>query len=153
MQSHKSIQEAIAGETVEHAKALHLSTALVNKWQEPSTDFTDSGALNPLDRLKTIIHTALRLGKSKDPYAPLHDLAADCNHVAFPIPRPNGDLGALTSELLDAVREFGKLSEEASKSMVSGDISQREFERIEKRGNSLCREVMEFVAAAKEAAK
>lgn len=153
MRSHEAIQDAIAGDTIEHARALHLSTSTVHKWQEPSTDFTDSGSLNPLDRVKTIIHTSLRLGRSKNPYAPLHHLAADCSHVAIPVPKPNANLADLTNELLDSVREFGKLSEEAAKSMASGDISLRELERIERRANITYREIMEFVAAAREAAK
>ena len=153
MKSHESIQEAVAGDTVTHAKELHLSSSAVHKWQEPSSDFTDSGSFNPLDRILTVIRTSVRLGKSGNPYAPLHYLAAECSHVAIPIPKPQGDLGTLTSELLDAVREFGRLSEEASKAMASGDISPREFVRIERKAHSLCREVMEFVEAAREAAK
>lgn len=152
MRSHDSLQEAIAGKTVDHAKALGLSSSLVNKWQEPATDFSDSGALNPLDRVETIIHTAVRLKRSTQPYAPLHYLAAACNHVAIPVPCSNTNLKELTAELLDAVSEFGNLAAECSTAMSDGDLSRKEALSIEKQAFKACREIMEFVARAKVAA-
>jgi hypothetical protein len=152
MKSHDAIQEAIAGKTVEHAKALGLSSSLVNNWQEPAVDFSDSGALNPLDRVETIIHTAVRMKRSTQPYAPLHYLAAACNHVAIPVPCSNTNLKELTAELLDAVGAFGDLATECSAAMLDDDLSRKEFAAIEKQAFQACREIMEFVARAKVAA-
>jgi len=153
MKTYESIQEAIAGDTIEHSKALGLSTSMIHKWQEPSTDFSDSGSFNPLDRTITIIHTSLRRGRSKNPYAPLHCLAASCNHVAIPLPKTHANLKELTIELLDAVQGFSALAEEAAKCMADDNMTKREAERISDRANKACREIMEFVARAKEAAK
>lgn len=151
MKSHDAIQEAIAGKTIEHAKALGLSTSLVNKWQEPATDYSDSGALNPIDRLATMMHTAVRLGRSAAPYAPLHCLAAECDHVAVRFPRKTGANNELTSELLDAVREFGTLAEVSAAAVADGTISRQEYERIEKQSYRVIREIVEFGLRAQKA--
>lgn len=153
MKSFEAIQESIAGKTSEHAKALGRASITINKWQEPTADYTDSGRLNPLDRIETIMHTSIRLGVSKTPLAPLHYLAAVFNHVAIPVPKSSTSLSDLTNELLDAVREFGGLAEEASKAMGDGEISRRDFEKIEKQAHRACREIMEFLSRAREAAR
>lgn len=151
MKSHEAIQEAIAGKTVEHAKALNLATVTLHKWQEPSADFTDSGNLNPLDRIETIMHTAQRLRRSGNPLAPLHYLAAAVSHAAIPVPRNSGSMQDLIAELLDAVREFGALAEAASAAIVDGDVSRREYEKLDRQAHRACREIMEFLSRAKEA--
>jgi len=51
MESHEALKLAVGTDAVKMAKRLGRSSSLVHKWCEPSTDFSDSGALNPLDRL------------------------------------------------------------------------------------------------------
>lgn len=66
MKSHEAMDRCIGRHRLAVAKALHKSAALVSKWQEPTSDFTDSGTLNPIDRLETIIKATLSEGHNRD---------------------------------------------------------------------------------------
>jgi hypothetical protein len=73
--TYEVLNRVIGRNTVEHAKRLRLSTVAVNKWKEPSADFEDSGSLNPLDRIETVIETGLLLNvPTEDAYAPIQYL-------------------------------------------------------------------------------
>jgi hypothetical protein len=149
MKSYEALNNAIGKNTKEHAKALHVSSALVYKWQEPSTDFEDSGAYNPLDRLETIIQSALNLGASPDDaFSPVYYLAEQFNLVVVPMPDEAGDISTLSQELLKTVAEFGDLTKEAAGAMADGKITPHEFCVIEREAWELIRQVAAFAGAS-----
>jgi hypothetical protein len=153
MKSYEALQKCIKGDTVETAKELGLSTISVNKWQEPHTDFTDSGSFNPLDRINTIINRSVRKGKTADEaYAPLYYLAEEHKHVCIPLPECKC-LDDLNRELHESIKEFGHMVSAASEAMLDGRISRMEFKRIEDEGNDLIRHVSAFIIKAKESIK
>ena len=149
MKSYEALQKAIKGKTVEFARKLGLSTILVNKWQEPSTDFTDSGALNPLDRIETVIEEAIRQGHA-DAMAPLHYLAQRFNLVI--VGDVNGPvcLNELTKELLNTSKEFGELAAAASKALQDNKLRRDEIKAIKKEGWELIRQTASFVRLIEE---
>lgn len=153
MRSYESLQEAIGRDTVEHAKRLRLSLSAVSKWKEPAEDYTDSGALNPLDRIETVIETALSLGRPvSQAHAPVHYLGERFGLIVIPLPKQPGPLPVLTDGLLKMIQEFGDVTKEVSGAILDGQVSKIEFKRIEKEGNDLIRQVADFIQAAKAAA-
>jgi len=154
MKSHEAIQTAISGKTIEHARALHLATSTIHKWQEPATDFTDSGNLNPVDRIETIIANALSLGSEpKKALAPLFYLAARFRHVAVPLPNASPCGKALAQKLIKSIENFATLTRDGSVALEDGVISKKEARNIEDDGWSLIQQVAEFIVSCKEAAK
>jgi hypothetical protein len=153
MKSHEALHKAIGGKTVEFAKRLGLSSVMLNKWQEPTTDWSDSGAFNPLDRIETIIETALQRGRTDDKaFAPIYFLAERFGLVVIPVPQCDC-LKDLHGELMETIKEFGHLASAASEAMADGWISRDEAARIEAEGNDLLRHVSAFIQKAKESVK
>ncbi len=154
MKSYEAIQTAIAGKTVEHAKRLHKSSSLINKWQEPSTDYTDSGSHNPLDRIETIIETALALGiPFEDATAPIKYLEEHFGIVGVKIQPVCLAMNELSLDLLKSIEEFGHLAQEASVAMADGKITREEYKRIDQEAWHVIRQVMMFLIKAKEAVR
>lgn len=146
MKSYEALNRAISRQTVEHARRLHVSTSLVHKWQEPSTDFTDSGAYNPLDRIETIIETALSLGvKPEDALAPIYYLAERFGQIVIPVPAIETSVTSVSAELLKTIQEFGDLASEASKALQDGKITWQEHDRINREAWELIRQVAVFL--------
>jgi hypothetical protein len=153
MKSFEALQKAINGKTVEHARNLHLSTSSVSKWQEPSTDFTDSGSYNPLDRIETIIGTALALGNKEGAFEPINYLARRFCGVFIQLPEAVGCANEVTHQLLKTVENFGCLSREASRALEDGRITPRECDLIEKEAWNLIQQTVLFMQKAKEIAR
>lgn len=85
MESHEALKRAIGSKAVAFAKRLGCSSSLIYKWCEPSTDFTDSGAYNPIDRIEAVMDESLGLGrKPVDALAPLFRMAHRFGCVLFP---------------------------------------------------------------------
>jgi hypothetical protein len=138
MNSFDAIQRSIAGKTVLHAKELHVSTSLVNKWQEPSTDFTDSGAYNPLDRVEKIIETSLKLETPReDALAPIQYLADRFNCLLIPLPDKSPTLKNMHAQLAELVKEFGHLMEGTAEAMADGRITAEELRIIDREAQHL----------------
>lgn len=152
MRSHEALQKAIAGKTVEHAKRLGLCTSSVSKWQEPHTDFTDSGSYNPLDRIETIIETARSQGNA-DAAAPIHYLAHKFGMIIIPIPQMTGSGDDLTRELLQTVKEFGDLAQVASKHLSDGRITRKEAQEIDREAWELIQQVTVFLKKTQESVR
>ncbi len=152
MQSYESLKRSIAGKTVEHARRLGLSTGLLNKWQEPSADPSDSGAYNPLDRIETIIQTALDLGIDRDAaLSPIYYL-----NVRFGVNAPPDEaetIDDLSLELVATIREMGHLTTVASEALAEREITRRHVAKIEEEGNHLIRRVSAFMKKAKDATR
>lgn len=134
MKSFEAIGMTVGRDRVEHAKALHKSVHLISKWTEPSTDFTDSGTFNPLDRIETMIETALKIGNVSRPHAlaPLYYLAGRFNCQLLPIPSQHPCLQDLSTQLCKTISEFGEMVAAAGDAMTDGVISPDERRRIEK---------------------
>jgi hypothetical protein len=154
MNSYEAIQRAIAGKTVLQAKELHLSTSTVNKWQEPTSDYTDSGAFNPLDRVEKIIETSLKLQISReDALAPIQFLASRFNCVLIPLPETSSTLKNLQSQLSHTVKEFSHLMESSADAMVDNIITADERRRIEREGQHLMHHLGCYLEMVKEASE
>ena len=154
MKSYEAMNRAISRQTVEHAKRLHVSTSLVNKWQEPSTDYNDSGAYNPLDRIETVIETALSLGIApEDALAPIHFLAERFGQIVIPVPAIETSVTSVSAELLKTIQEFGDLASEASKALQDGKITWQEHDRINREAWELIRQVAVFLRRVEGAVK
>lgn len=146
MESHEAISSAINGHTKDVAKALHLATITVNKWQEPSTDFTDSGAFNPLDRIETIIRQSLSLGTYREKaFAPIRFLAEKFNLCCFPLTKKQADASDLTKDLMKTIEEFGQLTAIFAKTYGDSHISRSDAEKINKEGWELVNQTLHFL--------
>jgi hypothetical protein len=151
-QSYEAIDMCIGKFSKEQAKALHLSLSLVHKWQEPSTDFEDSGAFNPLDRIETIMDKALELGVDlSDAMSPLYYLAERFNHIAIPINKEPAGAETVVRELMAMIAEFGSLVRDTSSAMADGVITPAEFRRLKGEGWSLIRQIATFLQSAEQA--
>lgn len=151
MKSFEALELAVGKKTAEFAKRLRLSTSLIHKWTEPSTDYTDSGALNPLDRVEHIIESALSLGNNaEDAYAPIQYLTERFGLILLKLPQICDNTEAVSKELLQTVKEFGELAGAAGKALQDGKINQREASRIEKEAWDLIRQTAAFIQKIKE---
>jgi hypothetical protein len=145
MRSFEAINKAISGNTVEVAKKLHLSTSLIRKWQEPTADFDDSGAYNPLDRIEEIIDTAKKCKVSEeDALAPIQYLAEKYNLIIIPIPKTTEKPSEIQKELLKTISEFGELAKAASSALLDGKLTRSEIREIEREAWELIRQVAIF---------
>lgn len=66
MESCQAMRMLIGSDVVTMAKRLHRSTSLIHTWAEPHTDYEQSGAMNPLDRLEIMIEFARGAGRTDD---------------------------------------------------------------------------------------
>lgn len=153
MHSYEAMQDAIQGKTVEHAKALGVSGSLVTKWQEPHTDFTDSGAYNPLDRVSTIVETALRLEVTRTrALSPIYYLNHRFDLLCFPMPDIKSGT-AINDELISTIKEFADLAQATSESIKDGRISHIEAKKIIREGQEAIRSIGTLMQIVKESVR
>ena len=152
MKSFEAMGIAIGRDRVEHAKALHKSVHLISKWTEPSTDFTDSGTFNPLDRIETIIETALKVGNVPHPHAlaPIYYLAGRFNCQLLPLPSQHPCLQDLAAQLCVTIKEFGALVSASGEAMQDGIISPDERRKIEREALELMESIGLFTKMVSE---
>lgn len=155
MLSHEALKLAVGRDTVAHAKAHHKSTSLIHKWTEPATDYTDSGAFSPLDRLETIIETSLRLGTADRSHslAPIQYLAQRFNCLLLPLPVSSPCLDDLAQNLNHLIKEFGDLVSTSADAMSDHRVSPLERKRIEIEGQELQLALGTFLATVAESGK
>ncbi len=153
MKSYEAIQRAIQGKTVEHAKRLGKSSSLIGKWQEPHTDFTDSGAYNPLDRIEAIVDTAMVLGiNQEEALSPVYWLNHRFDLVCFHLPKGEGDV--VNTELIKTIKEFSDLVQATSAALADGRIDRRaEAGRIIREGEEALRAIGALIALVRETVK
>lgn len=160
MKSHEAMKKAIQGDAIEHAKALRLNVRSVYRFCEPTTDFSDSGALNPLDRLETIIATSMAMGHpAEHAQAPIVYLAHRFGGTYLPGLGPHQSFSALTAQVCKTVAKFGDMIESVGASVQerseSGqDISPNELRDIHTYGYDLLvsvGELMQLVTQISEA--
>jgi hypothetical protein len=150
MRSCEALQAAINGKTVEFAKELHLATPTLHKWQEPTGDFTDSGAYNPLDRIETIVRKALEL-KSPGALNPIYYLCEQLGLLAIPMPTITAS-DVITDDLVKSIERFGALAQTASKAIADQKIEPHEARDIRADGMSAIRAILTIVKDAEQAA-
>lgn len=155
MESWEALGRCVGRDTVKHAKALGRSTALVNKWTEPSTDFSDSGAINPVDRIETMIETALSLGNvsRSDALAPLQYLALRFGCTLINLPPSLPHLKDLTDQINHSSKEFGHFISANCEALEDGRITRDEFRHIDSEGMHLIQAVGSVIKLADEASK
>jgi len=154
MESHEALADTINRKTATYAKALGLSVSTVSKWQEPSFDFTDSGAFNPLDRIETIIRTSLDLGNAPDmALSPVFYLAERFDFVPLLLPKAPPNFADISRTLHKVVAEFGHVINEAADALEDGKITQDERRRIEREARHLYAALGMFLSQIKLAEK
>jgi hypothetical protein len=135
MNSFEAMDRCIGRHRTAVAKALHKSTILVAKWMEPSSDFTDSGLLNPMDRLETIMNTALHEGQTReDATAPILYLANKFNMTVIPLPESVPSLKDIVRQSHRSIKEFGEYISAFSEAIADGKITPMERKHIELEG-------------------
>lgn len=154
MESYEALGNAINRQTKEHAKRLGLSVSTISKWQEPSVDFTDSGAFNPLDRIETIMETSLHLGNPAElALSPVFYLGDKFNFVPLILPPASPNLAEITMQLHKIVSEFGLLINESSEALKDGIVTPSERKRIELDAQRLLASTGLFLKLVQEASK
>lgn len=151
MHSYEAFQKAIRGYTVDIARRLRLSTSQINKWQQPHADYTDSGSLNPLDRIELIIEGCLANGVSSDEaMSPIFYLAEKFNLIVFAAPKTGKRLSEIQQELSRVTKEFGDVLSVVGARLMDGEMSKRDAEAIKKEAFELQRALAVFIARVDE---
>lgn len=142
MESFEALSRCIGRNTAPVAKALRKSLSLVHKWQEPAVDFEDSGTINPLDIVESIMATSESLDMPReDVLAPLQYLTRRFDCLLFPLPEKNPSLKDLNTQLCACVKQFGQLMEDSAEAMADGRISTLEKRTLDAAGERLIHHV------------
>ena len=154
MKSHESIETAIDGKTIEHAKRQRKSPSLLHKWQEPSTDFEDSGRINPLDRVETIIETSISLGTSREKaLAPADYLEHRFGRVAITLPQDIGTPEEESKELLRLMKEVGDIVRCHNAATEDLRVSKQDFKDVDREIWEAANQLMVYRESIRRAAK
>ncbi len=151
MKSHEALKRCVGSFIDEIAKRLRLAKSTLYKWQEPAVDYTDSGALNPLDRVEIMMEASLSLGNPpSDALAPLHYLGQRFKFIVIPLHACNCESNEIMREFIKVTRDFGHLAEEVQTSLEDGVITKQEAERIIREGWHLIGQTGTLLEKAKE---
>lgn len=154
MKSYEALERATNKIVNDVAKRLRLSTSLIYKWREPHTDYTDSGARNPLDDIETIIETSLLMGNSpEDALSPIQYLTERFNLIFLNPPGPKPCNQEISKDLLSTIKEFGEMAGAAGKALKDGKINQKEATIVIKEAWELIRQTAVFIKKIEEAIK
>lgn len=147
MESHEAMKLAVGSNAVKVAKRLGRSSSLVHKWCEPSTDFSDSGALNPIDRLEMTIEVALNEGHPlSGAFAPVYYLAQRFGGLFFPPVKHQVNTLEYSKQLCAVVKEAGEAFAAAAEALEDDVLSPNERRKVS-------RELHEALAAMSEFAR
>jgi len=115
----------------EIAKAIHRSANLVYRWTLPTTDYTDSGAFNDLDRIENGMRRALELEVPHvDALAPIHYLALKFGgRFLPPVPHACG-FKDLSRQLTRAMKETSEAFAIAAEALEDHELTPAERRRI-----------------------
>lgn len=148
MKSHEALKLACNRHSMDIAKGLHLSVSTIHKWTEPSTDFSDSGSFNPLDRLEAMMLLARSLEIDESHVvAPLRWLASAVGYQVAPLGAPSFCVADISRMLNRTVAEFGLLCHLAGDALAHGRISLEERRGIEAKGIELAAVLGQFLSA------
>ncbi len=144
MESHEAVRLLVGGDAVAMAKRLGLSVSLIHKWCEPSADFSDSGAYNPLDRICAMILEAGRLGKSAhEVYAPLRYLA-DGHGVFIPLPQKDCSCEQISLQASRVMKEVGEALTAAGQALQDVKLTPNDRRQILKEMDEAIHEMLMF---------
>jgi len=151
MESYEALRKAIAGHAIKVAKRIGRSVSLVHKWCEPSTDFTDSGAINDLDRIEMIIETSLKEGVvPRDAFAPIHYLAQQFDGLFLPpVPKTIHTHG-ISQQLLRTIKESSETFAAAAKALEDDNLTPSERREIVKEAYEAMAEFAAFTRMVEE---
>lgn len=142
MESYEAMRLLVGGDSVAMAKRLGRSSSLIQKWCEPNTDFTASGAYNPLDRISGMMDEADRLGKStKEILAPLRYLAAD-RGVFIPLPQTNCSSEQICLQTAKTIKEVGEALTEAGRALEDHQLTPNERRKVLKEMDEAVHELL-----------
>lgn len=145
MESFDAMRLAVGTDAVKVAKRLGRSSSLVSKWCEPSTDFTDSGALNPLDRLEMVVEVALSQDrKPTEAFAPIYYLAHRFGGLFLPPVRHQVNTLEYSKQLCRAVKEAGEAFAAAADALEDDVLSNNERRKISKELHEALAEMATF---------
>jgi hypothetical protein len=151
MESYEAIQRCVQKDTKDFARALALSISMVSKWKEPSADYTDSGAYNPLDRLETMMQQAQHLGREdEDALAPLNWLAQRFQRVVISVGGGGAQIEDIQAQFLITVQEFGEMVTETSKGLKDRKLNRTERRDILREGWEMVRAAVRFLSMVEE---
>ena len=130
MESHEAMRLLVGGDAILMAKRIGRSSSLVQKWCEPSIDFTDSGAYNPLDRTNAMMEEAERLKKSTlEILAPVRYLATG-RAMVIPIPKIQCNTANICRQTIRTIKEVGEALTEASKALEDDRLTPDERRQV-----------------------
>lgn len=142
MKSHDAIRRCVNGHHEDIAKATGRSINLIYRWTLPTSDYTDSGAYNDLDRIESMIDKSLNLGTpAADALAPVYYLAQLFGGFFMPpVPR-SYELKDISKQLCSAMKEAGELFAAAAAALDDDDLSNDEKKQIVKEAHDVMAEV------------
>lgn len=116
----------MGGDSVAMAKRLGRSSSLVQKWCEPTTDFTDNGAYNPLDRIAGMMEVAEQNGKSSlEILAPVRYLASG-RALVIPTTQNKSCPEEINIQTAKTMKEFGEAIAVAADALQDKKLSPNE---------------------------
>jgi hypothetical protein len=121
----------VGGHYEEIARAIHRSANLVYRWTLPTADYSEAGAFNDLDRLRSGMREALDLGVSPvDALAPVHFLALSFGGLFLP-PVPHAcQLNDISRQLARAMAKVGEAFAVAAKALEDDELTPNERREI-----------------------
>ncbi len=131
--SYENLAECIGPNTIDVARALHISPSIVYKWQQhPATEeeYTQSGTRNPEDRIETIISTIEPIDP-KRAYLPIYRLNARFGFLP-PVKKPdvNVDEKCINQAVFDWIGSFGKVTTAVSDALADNVVTKAELIKI-----------------------
>ncbi len=143
MKSHNAMADAIAHDAAAMAEEMGLKPVTVRKWKESPEQ---SGSVNPLERVATVIRTALSLGRPRyKALRPLYWLAAQFSMIVFPAPERGVDLAGATNRLAHLMREFGEFVSAVAGTLEHGSLTAEEYTTIRAKGAELMQALAQFL--------
>ena len=120
----------MGGDSVAMAKRLGRSSSLIQKWCEPSTDFSDSGAYNPLDRINGMMDEAELLRKSsKDILAPIRYLSKGRGFF-IPTPKITFSSNQIILQTAKTIKEVGEALTAAGMALEDNKLTPNERRQV-----------------------
>ena len=154
METDRALKRAIKDKAGEFARALGVSSSMIYKWTEPHTDYTDSGAYNPLDRLIGIIEKSLALGTpADDAFAPVQCVAEHFGGTFIPPIKTAKSTAEITRELSRVMKEVSDVMRVSAKSLEDNNLSQKEKKEIVGESWEAVRQLIRYIMKVQASVK
>ena len=124
------MRQLVGGDSIAAAKRLGRSSSLIQKWCEPNTDFSDSGAYNPLDRISGMMEVAEQKGKtSLEILAPVRYLSKD-RALVIPISKKPSCPEEICTQTAKTMKEFGEAIAVAADALQDNKLTPNERKTV-----------------------